>query len=286
MLFIFITLFFENLNSYSLIISHPLLVTNDWKTPENSLLQLHSITVEKCLLMVAPDLINAGALFASESCRTLTQSVFSGTSHSPWQLWVRRQHLMCSLEWNSITSSQLVSVTGQKTPRQLWDCLQTPPSLCRDVISCPVQAVLTKRSGFSCGCFNGPQGPQPVFKARWDPVTAELMFPGRLGGGGLFEAHRKGGVWLWPSGWRQRQQNWGTPVTTATWACRRPPCGRVATGHVGDNQPICAASLSSCMLAVMECNIYFFWGTFCNFILSKLFNFGGKYKTFNSTTVI
>lgn len=129
-----------------------------------------------------------------------------------------------------------------------------PPLFCRDVTSCPVQAVLTKRSGFSCGCFNGPQGPQPVFKARWDPVTAELMFPGRLGGGGLFEAHRKGGVWLWPSGWRQRQQNWGTPVTTATWACRRPPCGRVATGHVGDNQPICAASLSSCMLAVMECN--------------------------------
>lgn len=76
-----------------------------------------------------------------------------------------------------------------------------------------------EHSGFSGLCCDSLTA---VFKARWDPITAELKFP--------CPTHRKGGVHLQLGGWRQWQQNWATAVAMAAWVCLWTACGWEDTG--------------------------------------------------------
>lgn len=107
-------------------------------------------------------------------------------------------HPMWSLEWNSnsIAGSQLASITTVKILQELWECYSPP------VMSFPVlfrlRSHVDAALGFQLRVFNTPQRLQAVFflKARRDPVTVELMFPGQLGGGACPETQDRWSVWL------------------------------------------------------------------------------------------
>lgn len=82
-------------------------------------------------------------------------------------------------------------------------------SLPADVISCPMAAPSPLWDS-SCGCFIAPQRPRPGLSTRWDPDTAELMFPGQQHTGKVEHDINS-------------QQNCESPVAAATRVCHATP---------------------------------------------------------------